>query len=87
MCDNENVLNNSWNELMTQDEIYDIVCLKEMIHVRNGHQVCLAFTKDEINMFIELLCVKNFNLFFINFHVLCKFFFTIVLFLKTKPCE
>ncbi len=58
LCGKENVLNDSWNEYITQDEIYEIVSLKELINVRDGHQLCHAFTKDEVNMFIELLCVK-----------------------------
>ncbi len=34
----ENVLNDSWNESITQDEICEIVSLKELINVRDGHQ-------------------------------------------------
>ncbi len=58
LCCKENVLNDSWNESITQDEICEIVSLKELINVRAGHQICHVFTKDEVNMFIELLCVK-----------------------------
>ncbi len=43
---------------MTQDEICEIVSLKELINVRDGHQLSHVFTKDEVNMFIKLLCVK-----------------------------
>ncbi len=34
LCVNENVLNNSWNESITQDEICEIVSLKELMNVR-----------------------------------------------------
>ncbi len=57
MCCKENVLSDSSNESITQDEICEIVSLKELINVRDGHQLCHVFTKDEVNMFIELLCV------------------------------
>ncbi len=84
LCGKENVLNDSWNESIAKDEICEIVSLKELINVRDGHQLCHVFTKDEVNMFIELLCVKLY--FLINFHVLFKHFFTIVLFFN-KMCE
>ncbi len=58
LCGKENVLKYCWNEIITQDEICVIVSLKELINVRGGHQLCHVFTKDEINMFIELLFVK-----------------------------
>ncbi len=58
LCGNENVLNDSWNESITQDEICEIVRLTELINVKYGHQLCHVFTKDEVNMFIELVCVK-----------------------------
>ncbi len=58
LCGRERVLNDSWNESITQDEICEIVSLKELINVRAGHQICHVFTKDEVNIFIELLCVK-----------------------------
>ncbi len=32
--------------------------LKELINVIDGHQLCHVFTKDEVNIFIEFLCVK-----------------------------
>ncbi len=35
MCGKENVLNDSWNESITQDEICEIVSLKELINVRD----------------------------------------------------
>ncbi len=54
----ENVLNDSWNEFITQDETCEIVSLKKLINVRDGYQLYHVFTKDEVNMFIELLCVK-----------------------------
>ncbi len=47
MYGKENVLNDSWNESITQDETCEI-----------GNQLCHVFTKDEVNMFIELLSVK-----------------------------
>ncbi len=53
-----NVLNDSWNESITHGEICEIVSLNELINVRDRHQLCHVFTKDEDNMFIELLCVK-----------------------------
>ncbi len=37
---------------------YKIVSLKELINVRDVHQLCHVFTKDEVNMLIELLYVK-----------------------------
>ncbi len=55
---NENVFNDSWNESIIQDDICEIGSLKELITVRDGHQLCPIFTKDEVNIFIELLCVK-----------------------------
>ncbi len=58
LCGKENVLNDSWNESITQDEICEIVSLQELINVRDGHQLCHVFTKDAVNMFFELLCVK-----------------------------
>ncbi len=58
LCGKENVLNDSWNESITQDEICEIVSLKELINVRDGYQLCHVCTKDEVDMFIELLCVK-----------------------------
>ncbi len=58
MCGKENVLNNSWNESIAQEKICEIVSLKEIINVRDGHQLYHVFTKDEVNMFVELLCVK-----------------------------
>ncbi len=51
-------LNDSLNESITQDAICEIVSLKELINIRDGHQLCHVFTKDEVNMFIEFLCVK-----------------------------
>ncbi len=60
MCGKENVLNDIWNESITQNEICEIVPLKEFINVRDGHQFCHVFIKDEVNMFIELLYVKYF---------------------------
>ncbi len=51
LCGKENVLTDSWNESITQDEICEIVSLKELINVRDGHQLCHAFTKDEAIMF------------------------------------
>ncbi len=38
LCGNGNVLNESWNESITQVEICEIVSLKELINVRDGHQ-------------------------------------------------
>ncbi len=58
MCGKENVLNDNWNESITRGEICEIVSLQELINVRDGHQLCHVFTKDKVNMFIELLCVK-----------------------------
>ncbi len=58
LCGNENVLKDSWNDSITQDEICEIVSLKELINVRDGPHLCHDFTKDEVNMLIELLCVK-----------------------------
>ncbi len=58
LCGEENVLNDSWNESITQDEICEIISLKELINVRDGHQLCHVFTKYEVNMFIDVLCVK-----------------------------
>ncbi len=58
MCGNENVLNDNFNESITQDEICKIASLKELMNVRDGHQLCHVFTKDEVNMLIELQCVK-----------------------------
>ncbi len=52
---NENVLTNSWKESITDDEICEIVILKELITVRDGNQLYHVFTKGEVNMFIELL--------------------------------
>ncbi len=37
LCGKENVLNDSWNESITQDEICEIISLKELINVRDGH--------------------------------------------------
>ncbi len=48
MCGNENVLNDSWNENITQDMIYEIISLKELIKGRDGHQIWHVFTKDEV---------------------------------------
>ncbi len=39
LCDNVNVLSDSSNEL-THGEICKIVSLKELINVRDGHQLC-----------------------------------------------
>ncbi len=58
MCGKENVSKDSWDESITQDEICEIVSLKELINIRDGPQLCHVSTKDEVNMFIELLCVK-----------------------------
>ncbi len=38
LCGNGNVLNDSWNESITQDDICEIVSLKELIYVRDEHQ-------------------------------------------------
>ncbi len=48
----------SWNESVTQDEICEIISLKELINLRDEHQLCDIFTKNEVNMFIKLLCVN-----------------------------
>ncbi len=34
----------------------EIVSLKDLINVGGGHQICHVFNKDEVSMFIELLC-------------------------------
>ncbi len=74
MCGKENVLNDIWNGSITQDEICEIVSLKELINVRDGHQLCHVFTNDEVNIFIKHLCVKYY--FVINFHAQFNFFLT-----------
>ncbi len=43
---------------ITQDEICEIISFKELINVRDGHQLRHVFTKDDVNMFIQLLCLK-----------------------------
>ncbi len=58
LCRNENVLNDSWNGTITQNEICEIVSLNKIINVRDGHQLCHVVTKDEVNMSIKLPCVK-----------------------------
>ncbi len=58
LCGKENVLNDRWNGSITQDKICEIVSLKELIDVRDAHQLCHVYIKDEVNMFIKLLCVK-----------------------------
>ncbi len=37
LCGKENVLNNSWNESIRQDEICEILSLKQLINVRDRH--------------------------------------------------
>ncbi len=68
---NENVLNDSWNEFITQNEI--CASLIEMINVRDGYLACHLFTKDEFNMFIELLCVKYY------FYLILKYYLNLFL--------
>ncbi len=48
LCCKENVLNDSWKASITQDEICEMISLKELISVRDGHQLCHVFTKDDV---------------------------------------
>ncbi len=45
MCGKQKVLKYSWNEPITQDQICEIVRLKFIINVRDGHQLCNVITK------------------------------------------
>ncbi len=74
LCGNKSVLNDSWNESITQDEICESVSLKELIDVRDEHQLCHVFTKDEVNMFIELLYMCKIIFLIHLFCVLFKYF-------------
>ncbi len=39
-------------ESIAQNDRCEILSLKELINVRDGHQLCHVFTKNEVNMFV-----------------------------------
>jgi len=54
----DNISINLWKESIMQNELCETKFLSEMINVRDGHQTCHVYTKDEVNALIEYLCVK-----------------------------
>ena len=53
---NQNVLN--WKLSITQDELFELRVLKEMINVRDRYQICNVYSNDEVETLIELLCTN-----------------------------
>ncbi len=53
LCSKENVLNDSWNESITQDEICEILSLKELTNVRDDTNYIMFSPK------MKLICSSN----------------------------